>query len=109
MYRIQKVSIFLYTIILHLTCGIKTIFKRMIVRLVWNAKIVPRFNKNNLSKAPSEQKQQCYKLAVAKASALSSATKVTCPCNEDPLTPHFYIVKQGFTGVFIFSYFCSKT
>ena len=25
----------------------------------------------------------------------------TSPCNEDPLTPHFYIVKQGFTGVYI--------
>ena len=26
---------------------------------------------------------------------------VTCPCNEYPLTPHFYIVKVGFTGVYI--------
>ena len=25
----------------------------------------------------------------------------TCPCNEDPLTTHFYIVKLGFTGVYI--------
>ena len=33
----------------------------------------------------------------------------TSPCNEHPLKPHFYIVKVGFTGVFIFSYFCSKT
>ena len=33
----------------------------------------------------------------------------TCPYNEDPLTPHFYKVKLGFTRVFIFSYFCSKT
>ena len=33
----------------------------------------------------------------------------TSLCNEHPLTPHFYIVKVGFTGVFIFSYFCSKT
>ena len=33
----------------------------------------------------------------------------TCPCNVYPLTPHFYIVKLGFTGVYIFSYFCSKT
>ena len=24
-----------------------------------------------------------------------------CPCNEYPLTPHFYIVKLGFTGVYI--------
>ena len=23
------------------------------------------------------------------------------PCNEDPLTPHFYIVKLGLTGVYI--------
>ena len=27
----------------------------------------------------------------------------TSPCNEDPLTPHFYIVKLGFTGVYIIS------
>ena len=33
----------------------------------------------------------------------------TSPCNEDPITPHFYTVKLGFTGVYIFSYFCSKT
>ena len=24
-----------------------------------------------------------------------------CPYNEDPLTPHFYIVKLGVTGVYI--------
>ena len=34
---------------------------------------------------------------------------ITCPCNVYPLTSHFYIVKLGFTGVYIFSYFCSKT
>ena len=39
---------------------------------------------------------------------LVSSTK-TSPCNEHPLTSHFYIVKLGFTGVYIFSYFCSKT
>ena len=27
--------------------------------------------------------------------------KKKSPCNEDPLTPHFYIVKLGFTGVYI--------
>ena len=33
----------------------------------------------------------------------------TCLYNFDPLKPHFYIVKHGFTGVCtIFSYFCSK-
>ena len=25
----------------------------------------------------------------------------TSPCNVHPLTPHFYIVKLGFTGVYI--------
>ena len=30
--------------------------------------------------------------------------------NSDPHKPHFYIVKLGFTEVYvIFSYFCSKT
>ena len=33
----------------------------------------------------------------------------TSPCDEDPLTPHFYIVKLGFTGVCIIFLFCSKT
>ena len=27
----------------------------------------------------------------------------TCPCNVDPITPHFYIVKLRFTGVYIIS------
>ena len=29
----------------------------------------------------------------------------TSPCNEYPLTPHFYIVKLGFAGVYIFFLF----
>ena len=29
----------------------------------------------------------------------------TCPCNEYPITPHFYIVKLGFTGVYRFFLF----
>ena len=37
------------------------------------------------------------------------AIMLTCPYNVYPLTPHFYIVKLGCIGVFIFSYFCSKT
>ena len=32
----------------------------------------------------------------------------TSPCNENPLTPHFYIVKLGFTGVYIFLIFAPK-
>ena len=34
---------------------------------------------------------------------------LTCPCNVDPLTPHFYIVKLGFTVVYItFLFFALK-
>ena len=29
----------------------------------------------------------------------------TCPCNEYPLKPHFYIVKLGFAGVYLFFLF----
>ena len=29
--------------------------------------------------------------------------RITCPCSEHPLTPHFYIEKVGFTRVYIFS------
>ena len=38
-----------------------------------------------------------------------SYIRKTCPCDSFPLTPHFYTVKLGFTGVFIISYFCAKT
>ena len=37
---------------------------------------------------------------IQSASIAQYITK-TCPCNEDPLTPHLYIVKLGFTGVYI--------
>ena len=30
-----------------------------------------------------------------------SSIMITRPCNVYPLTPHFYIVKLGFTGVYI--------
>ena len=30
---------------------------------------------------------------------------ITCPCNEHPFTPHFCIVKVGFTGIYIFFFF----
>ena len=32
---------------------------------------------------------------------LGSLIRITCPCNVYPLTPHFYIVKLGFTGLYI--------
>ena len=31
--------------------------------------------------------------------------RITCPCNEHPLTPHFYIEKVGCTRVYIFFLF----
>ena len=39
--------------------------------------------------------------------AFASVVRITktSPCNDHPLTPHFYIVKLGFTGVFIFFLF----
>ena len=33
----------------------------------------------------------------------------TCVYNFDPLIPHFYIVKLGFTRVYNIFLFCSKT
>ena len=42
--------------------------------------------------------------------SLSHYITITCLDNFDSLKPQFYIVKSGFTGVYIiFSYFCSKT
>ena len=32
----------------------------------------------------------------------------TCPCKVYPLTPHFYIEKLGFTGVFIIFLFLDR-
>ena len=42
----------------------------------------------------------CHKRAKALEKRLSGITK-TCLCNFDPLKPHFYTVKLGFTGVYI--------
>ena len=36
---------------------------------------------------------------------LRSPIRKTCPCNEHPLTPNFYIEKVGFTRVYIFFLF----
>ena len=36
-------------------------------------------------------------------------TRKICLCDLYPLTPHFYIVKLGFTGVYIFPCFSFKT
>ena len=33
---------------------------------------------------------------------------LSCPFHIDPITPHFYIVKLGFTGAYIFLIFALK-
>ena len=42
-----------------------------------------------------------------KTGFLTTITK-TSPCNEYPLTPHFYIVKLGYTGAYFFLIFALK-
>ena len=44
----------------------------------------------------------------AQASFIRVYNMIICPWNEHPLAPRFYIIKLGFTRVYIFSYFCSK-
>ena len=36
---------------------------------------------------------------------LFNRIRITCPCDLYPLTPHLYIVKLGFTGVYICFFF----
>ena len=36
---------------------------------------------------------------------IGNVIMITCPCNVHRLTPHFYIVKLGLTGVYIFFLF----
>ena len=37
--------------------------------------------------------------------SIACAIRKTCPCNEYPLKPHFYIVKVGYAGVYLFFLF----
>ena len=40
---------------------------------------------------------------------VQAAIMLTCPCNEDPLTPHFYIGKTGvYRGIHYFLNFALK-
>ena len=57
----------------------------------------------NFTCAPNEDKSES---AAAKSNSLVVRLKIfyhhkTCLYNVDPLKPHFYIVKLGFTGVYI--------
>ena len=60
----------------------------------WLAEMVP-----NYLPVLSTESLLC-RMAVDRELRLSTITK-TSPCNKDPLTPHFYIVKLGFTGACI--------
>ena len=57
-----------------------------------------------------EQEQLFEQLCLYKGTvSFTSYIAKTIPRNEDPLTPHFYIVKLGFTGVnIIFLFFALK-
>ena len=49
----------------------------------------------------SEKKTGTGYVARNKAFILANFITKTCPYNFDPRKPHFYIVKLGFTGVYI--------
>ena len=36
---------------------------------------------------------------------VAMSIRKTCPCNEYPLKPHFYIAKLGYAGVYLFFLF----
>ena len=65
---------------------------------------------SQLGRESSVTNSKMWHTRAAHVSALSvfavplNITK-TSPCNEYPLAPHFYIVKLGFTGVYIFFLF----
>ena len=60
--------------------------------------------KLTLTWGKTSRKALCTDFVRSGCNLLQIITK-TSPCNEDPLTPHFYIVKLGFTGVYIFFLF----
>ena len=47
----------------------------------------------------------CYMYLFTKEMRKNNAITKTCPCNVNPLEPHFYIVKLGFAGVCLFFLF----
>ena len=73
---------------------------------------ISKIQKGNLCKSKNQIAiNLCIFNQLKKLSNYSLARPVitkTSPCNENPLTPHFYRVKLGFTGVYIFSYFAPK-
>ena len=46
---------------------------------------------------------------LSKTKTKQKRIRITCPCNEHPLTPHFYIEKVGFSRVYIVFLFLLQT
>ena len=46
-----------------------------------------------------------HDLEIRELSKQTVDIRITCPCNEHPLTTHFYIEKVGFTRVYMFFLF----
>ena len=56
----------------------------------------------NITKTKMERKKIDYQFINTLLLLLALYIMITSPCKVYPLTPHFYIVKLGFTGVYIF-------
>ena len=56
---------------------------------------------NLIAFAISACKTNCYMFTYCAISSTSNIITKTCLYNIDPLKPHFYIVKLGFTGLYI--------
>ena len=52
-----------------------------------------------------ETKTYAYAMSFYNMHNLFTHIRKTCPCNAYPLKPHFYIVKLGFAGVYLFFLF----
>ena len=55
----------------------------------------------NKTKTEMERKKIDYQFINTLLLLLALFIMITSPCKVYPLTPHFYIVKLGFTGVYI--------
>ena len=65
-----------------------------------NLNIVKEKKKKNNNSLLIEERLTTFILPFHK-----SIIRKTCPCNEYPLKPHFYIVKLGFARVYLFFLF----
>ena len=71
---------------------------------VWHHSAEPRDDKTmTLGTDLSSRTSHSCQILIVHVSYLY--IRITCPCNEHPLTPHFYIEKVGFNRVYIFFLF----